>query len=217
MIVLEYAPSYGIELVSARRFTDEEKTRYAEWFAETGFVGTGDCIELNKLTFQDLPRRPSDGSFCGCNNSAWIVSEDEAEMYKKLNAERLDEADRIQAEEDAEASAMKQAHEQARRDCLAQFDSWNVSDIKKRNGDSFVEHTFVLHGKELCFIERNIFDFGTVINPTNIKGGALLRRDDKEGWVWDTGDSLIALGADEVTCVQAIHRFGKFAKMPIRM
>ena len=217
MIVLSYAPAYGIEICDARRFTAEEKTHYVEWFADRGFVGMGNTVKLDKITFNDLPDRQPDGEFCGCYNSAWIITEDEATLYKKLNTERQDAADRAQADADAAAIAKEQAHEQERQDCLAQFDSWKVSDVKKQDDDLSVEHTFILNGKEFHFIERNIFDFGTVVNPTTVKGGAFLMHDDKEGWIWNTGDSHIALNADEITCVQAISKFGKFVGMPVRM
>lgn len=50
MLVLEYAPSYGIEILRARRFTEEEKTGYLPWFAEIGFTGVGECEKSSQTS-----------------------------------------------------------------------------------------------------------------------------------------------------------------------
>ena len=91
MLTLCYAPSYGIEICAARRLTPEEKKHYAAWFAETGFIGVGSHVDLPCISHEDLPNRPDDGSFLGCYNQAWIITEAEAASYEKLNRQRQNE------------------------------------------------------------------------------------------------------------------------------
>ena len=91
MLTLCYAPSYGIEICAARRLTTEEKKHYAAWFAETGFIGVGSHVDLPCISHEDLPNRPDDGSFLGCYNQAWIITEAEAASYERLNHQRQNE------------------------------------------------------------------------------------------------------------------------------
>lgn len=91
MLTLCYAPSYGIEICAARRLTPEEKMHYAAWFAETGFIGVGSHVDLPCISHEDLPNRPDDGSFLGCYNQAWIITEAEAASYERLNRQRQNE------------------------------------------------------------------------------------------------------------------------------
>lgn len=96
MLTLCYAPSYGIEICAARRLTTEEKKHYAAWFAETGFIGVGSHVDLPCISHEDLPNRPDDGSFLGCYNQAWIITEAEAASYERLNHQRQNEKDLAQ-------------------------------------------------------------------------------------------------------------------------
>ena len=96
MLTLCYAPSYGIEICEARRLTTEEKRHYAAWFAETGFIGVGSHVDLPCISHGDLPNRPDDGSFLGCYNQAWIITEAEAASYESLNHQRQNEKDLAQ-------------------------------------------------------------------------------------------------------------------------
>lgn len=96
MLTLCYAPSYGIEICEARRLTTEEKRHYAAWFAETGFIGVGSHVDLPCISHEDLPNRSDDGSFLGCYNQAWIITEAEAASYEKLNRQRQNEKDLAQ-------------------------------------------------------------------------------------------------------------------------
>lgn len=88
-LTCEYAMAYGISLQKARRFTEEEKMHVADWYKEKGFVGISDSIQLEYLKWLDLAKilgdRKEDGSFSGCGNSAYIISEDEWNELVTLN------------------------------------------------------------------------------------------------------------------------------------
>lgn len=147
MLVLVCNYPGDFSLLHARRFTDEEKQRYIPEFREFGFVGIGQSEGIEYILWGDSPKRSSDGEFCGCNNCAWIVTDEEADAYCSLNAARK------QAEEEKRA-----AEEAAIR---ARFDRWDMVPIEKY----VVKHTLHIHGETLSFLERDIFDFGRVVNP----------------------------------------------------
>ena len=87
--VIEHESSYcEVKILKARRLTESEKLEYADWCRDKMFIGLGEDTELTYIDWRDLPKRQSDGQFNGCNNSAWIISKEEVEHYKELNAQR---------------------------------------------------------------------------------------------------------------------------------
>ena len=90
MMTIEYTDAYGVTIQAARRLTDEEKSHYAAWYKDRALVALDDGITLPHIGWQDMPARPADGEFNGCSNRAWIISDDEVETYKRLNAERAE-------------------------------------------------------------------------------------------------------------------------------
>lgn len=100
MLTIEFSPAYGTSIRSARRFTEDEKANYVDWYKDVGLVSLGDAIDLPHIGWADLPDRPADGEFPGCSNRAWIITDEDAAAYKQLNAER------------AQAEAAKQIREQ---------------------------------------------------------------------------------------------------------
>lgn len=219
MLVLEYAPSYGIEILRARRFTEEEKAGYLPWFAEIGFTGVGECEKLPNITWKDLPSRKTDGCFRGCDNHAWIISEEEAASFHKLNADRQNELDRKKAQQAEEEKAAADLAEREYNACKSQFDSWAVGDIKRKDGDLICENTFAIHGKTLRFVERSLFDCGNCIN--------LISDDPEKHYayltcengvrVWRGKERTFPLDEDEIACVLAMCKYGTISRMPIRM
>lgn len=85
------------------------------------------------------------------------------------------------------------------------------------------EHTFVLHGKEFSFVERDLHDLGFVINPMyridpDSTASGYLTCDDTGAKVWCVnGSRYIPLSEDEALCVNAICQYGKFVNSSIRM
>lgn len=81
---------YGCELTFARRFRDDEKPQYSEWFAKIGLCGypSSPKIEVDEQAIrQVIGNRQPDGQFCGCTNRAWTISADEWEKIISLSAE----------------------------------------------------------------------------------------------------------------------------------
>ena len=103
--VIEHESSYcEVKILKARRLTESEKLEYADWCRDKMFIGLGEDTELTYIDWRDLPKRQSDGQFNGCGNSAWIISKEEVEHYKELNAQREAEAQgKEKAEEIKEA------------------------------------------------------------------------------------------------------------------
>lgn len=225
MILLQHADAYGTSLQEARRFTEEEKPQYAEWFRNYGFVSIAGTQErLPHVGWEDLPKRSPDGEFRGCTNRAWILTDEEAEHFRNLEAERARaEQEKKEAEERARAKEEAQrAAEEAK--IRAQFDSWDVTSIN----NCTVLHTFWIKGEQLDFYERDIFDFGVVINPAYpvapglLDGGLCLTN--KDGvMVWNVlSDESVPkdvrpLTENEAACIKAIRRMGRFAGGSVRM
>jgi len=76
----EIASQYDGELVWSCRPSEEEKKQYAEWYRDRcmySYPGS-ERIKVEKEAIrQVVGNRPSDGSFTGCENSAWIITETE--------------------------------------------------------------------------------------------------------------------------------------------
>ena len=106
-LTVEYAPGYGISLHTARRLTDDEKQSYLPEYQDYMLVGTGSDVDLNNITwislYEFLGKRAPDGEFAGCNNRAYIITQEHNEggygyvphyyydeEYKRICA-RLDE------------------------------------------------------------------------------------------------------------------------------
>lgn len=102
-LVCEVAYSYGVSLCNARRFTEEEKKGYVEWFKDKGFVEIGDSTDLEYISWTDvkevLKERKDDGSFSGCSNCAYIISEDEWNALVELNEKKRSEKEKKETEE----------------------------------------------------------------------------------------------------------------------
>ena len=89
-----HSDSYkGVHIVNARRFFEDEKSQYATWFAALGFVAMGDVVEydLSLGDLWDILNRQSDGMFLGCDNQAWIITEEDESMIITLAAKRAAE------------------------------------------------------------------------------------------------------------------------------
>ena len=134
----------GIGIINARRFTKEEKDHSVEWFRELGFVGIGTEIELENITDDDLPKRPEDGSFNGCYNRAWIISDKEVEAYINLNQKRGREKEqeekeaRIAMAKNIIRKAARQGKVYTKEGAREEAKKWN--DIHNEGGEGYVPH-----------------------------------------------------------------------------
>lgn len=161
MKVCEVPFYYDISLVEARRFTEDEKKDFAEWFHEIGFVPTSNHIDLKYITLWDVDRvlggRKSDGSFCGCDNNAFIISDEEWDELIALNEKKRVEQKRKEIEKDIafytqEIAACKRqgklyTPEEARRERK------RFNDINNEGGDGFVP-VFYTHEQYEYYTEK---------------------------------------------------------------
>lgn len=88
---IELAPAYGVSISKARYMTDEEKVGYSEWFQKYGLFSVGESTQLSNLRWGDMPQREQDGQFLGCDNQAWIISEEDKAAYLELEERRKSE------------------------------------------------------------------------------------------------------------------------------
>ena len=84
--------SFGeISLGYARRFTEEEKKGYVKEFRESGFVGVGNRIYLESLTWDDArdflgcKTRNVDGGFPCSNGQVYIITQEEWDSLVALD------------------------------------------------------------------------------------------------------------------------------------
>jgi len=106
--VAQVTAQYGCELLWARRFTDEEKGKYSDWFREIGVYSLpiAGLVKVERQAISDVVgARHSDCQFNGCDNQGWIVSKEEWDniitLSNDINAKK--EAATIQAEADKRA------------------------------------------------------------------------------------------------------------------
>ena len=71
-LVCQVAFSYGVSLLRARRFTEEEKAHYTEEYRERGFKPTSDSeeVELKELDWK-IVRKVLNGMSCLCLIRNW--------------------------------------------------------------------------------------------------------------------------------------------------
>lgn len=153
-IVLEWAFAYGLTVGKARRLTDAEKAGYAEWFKETGFIRLGEGIDLVIDRFHPyiekiLGGRKQDGSFLGCANAAWIISEEEqreiiaqnelllAEKKAKEVAEQIARLKATIAACERQSGGLYTQEEAARK-------RKQYNDIHNDGGEGYVPHFYTI-------------------------------------------------------------------------
>ena len=174
--------------------------------------------EGNLTLVDDYHTDYSDGS-----GQQFIITEAEAASYERLNHQRQNEKDLAQKAAQDAYNAKIADFETGYENFKKQFESWTVTDVKQKQGDLFAEHTFVLHGKEFSFVERDLHDLGFVINPMyridpDSTASGYLTCDDTGAKVWCVnGSRYIPLSEDETLCVNAICQYGKFVNSSIRM
>ncbi len=100
---------YGADLIWARRLSADEKKEYAEWYREIGLVSYVASKRIKvpaAVVRQVINGRKSSGSFMGCENQAWIITEAEWEqiviLSSKAAAEKNVAKEKCSDEEDAD-------------------------------------------------------------------------------------------------------------------
>lgn len=146
LLTIEQAASYGISLCPARRLTDDEKAHYKPEFQERMFIGAGNHIDLKYVTWRDMPNRPCDGEFPGCNNQAWEITKDEWDHYLEMEASRAAvAAEQARQEQIAELETQKvRAEAQVNFPSKEKVDrrtrKWN--NVYNEGGEGYVPHIY---------------------------------------------------------------------------
>lgn len=153
------------------------------------------------------------------------------EQYAQLLIDNLNELEkeiRANYENFLSEERKKEAEREAIRHSIASIDT-SVKTITDEGGKTkeYI-HTITFHdGEKLTFSERNVFDFGIVINPSYSvtpgakPGGLCLDREGvlqwcefkkNEGWI-----SVRPLTENENTAMTYLHYFGGFSGCNVRM
>lgn len=116
-LTVEYAPGYGISLHTARRLTDDEKQSYLPEYQDYMLVGTGSDVDLNNITwislYEFLGKRAPDGEFAGCNNRAYIITQEQWDTLIAMNNGVA--ANKAEQERSAEIAELEQAKAHAEK------------------------------------------------------------------------------------------------------
>lgn len=227
LLVINYDFEYGTYILPARRLTEEEKKRFSEWFAKSGFVGMGRRISLKQIDYNEMPKRKPDGTFLGGSNSAWIITPEEYDGYIQKNKTREREIQEKEVEGYLEEK--KERYKKERAALLSYVDDWTISEqnIQDEGGKTKVyRHCFLIKGEKLSFTERNVFDFGVVINPDyeivpGISGGIAIEKDGLLQWHTFSGNvgwtPVRTLTDCERICWTLVAKYGEYAGSGIRM
>ena len=98
-VAIYYTGACDFVIAEARRFTEEEKTKYVEAFRERGFVTCGEHLRMEGLHWADCPSRRTDGEVVGSSNFTWIITEEEKAKYIELNKKKLEQERKKDIEE----------------------------------------------------------------------------------------------------------------------
>ena len=153
-LVLENAYVYGISLQKARRFTEEEKLNYADWFKERGFVSLGKPVKLNEIKQCDLESIESidlskpDGEFNGSSNMSYIINEEVWEALITLNeSKRKDRVQKEKQEKESDYKEIVQACEAAPKLYTpeeAKQARINYNNLYNEGGEGYVPHFYTV-------------------------------------------------------------------------
>lgn len=146
-LVLEHAYSYGYSLCTARRLTDAEKTHKLPEYWDLCFVDLGGSIDLRHIRGDDplvysIITRPYDGSFDGCSNQAYIITQEEWDQLIELDKAKGAEKARKKREESRELwtsilhDCERQSHLYTREEAAAARKRWR--DTQNEGGEGYM-------------------------------------------------------------------------------
>lgn len=148
--VIENCYPLGIYVCMARRLNEDEKKHYADWYKEYGLVSILGFHDhpLRFLHWDDCPGRTPDGEFAGFGNQAWIISEEEANQYIALNAEREKEAKKQELAEERAwrlkllENAEKQGVLYTKEEAKIRRQSW--INVENEGGEGYVPYFYTI-------------------------------------------------------------------------
>ena len=152
-LTVEYAPGYGISLHTARRLTDDEKQSYLPEYQDYRLVGTGNDVDLNNITwislYEFLGKRAPDGEFAGCNNRAYIITQEQWDALIAMNNGVA--VNKAEQERSAEIAELKQAKAHAEKQMVngelpgkeeAREKAKRYNDVHNEGGYGYVPHYY---------------------------------------------------------------------------
>jgi len=179
-------------------------------------------------TYDDITEEVLEENGCGHYLDGWgfAIDEDYSDGNLKNILRNGAELRKKKEEKKRLAKERKEKENREREELVSKVDSWDIEDeyIEDEDGKTkMYTHIFVINGHSLRFSERNVFDFGRVINPMysveeGLEEGGLRSGDDwqtfdtKKGW-----HKVRELTEEEKICMDIVTRYGGFAKAGIRM
>ena len=119
-LVIDYELGHDTCVLPARRYNEEEKKKYSDWYAESGFVGMGALTTLKQIGFSDMPNRKPDETFSGGSDSVWIISSDEFDWYICENEKREKAIREKEAEQKRQREEKKAQYEKEKVELVSQ-------------------------------------------------------------------------------------------------
>lgn len=220
-------------LVVAEILDPETMPGYSEWFRHN-------CVSIpvHHLKLDHLHSYNKDYNFLFDGRQRYHnpqgrdtipVTPEEWDLLEKTETERA-EAERQAEEEKNRRFAEKVAAKKARKqELMSKIDDWQTTSrtIRDEGGSTrSYRHTITAGGRTLVYTERNVFDFGRVINPeyeisSGIYGGLCDLVDGKQVWrTFRKGEGSVVvreLDDFEKVCMELIASFGPYANSGVRM
>ena len=148
-LTVEFAPSYGVSLQTARRLTDNEKKGYLPEYQDHMMISMGDSIDLPNVTWPDLAGvigdRQIDGEFPGCGNRVYIITKEQWDALVALDGGHTEQArDKEIADlETAKAKAESQmVNGTLPRKAEAQKMARDYNNVHNEGGYGYVPHYY---------------------------------------------------------------------------
>ena len=150
-VIVFYFGPWDTKLLECRRFTEEEKSKYADWYREKGLVGVGESVTLKHVGYTDSPDRESCGSFPATSNICFEVTDEEWAAYVAINKKRAMEKERKEKEKQIQEleCSLKQALSQKlymNEEASAARRNW--VNVYNEGGAGYVPHFWTLNEVE---------------------------------------------------------------------
>lgn len=228
---ISFASCYPTVICRAK-YDYEDAERYSMDYRPYAMVAIGleNSIDLDYISWEDYPDRNSDGEFRGCSNNAWLISDAEKENYVRLNEERKMAVEEAKAKERAKSEARIAKHQKILEKVRSSVKDFSQEEkrITDEGGDTveYIITVTCLNGKVFQFRDRNVFDFGRVINPMyviqpGVDGGLASTEGGKACWLkfetpngWEKARDM---DEDEAVAYRAASVLGGNADSEIRM
>lgn len=159
------------------------------------------------------------GAVCFYGNRHLVINGEE----KAVRGIILDNYDEIKTYYDNLKNQIESPYRKEKEKMLEGV-QWNVEEYSERDEGGRTKsykHTVTVNGETFVFQERNLFDFGRVINPGYkisdefSEGGIPSCKDGK--WIWlgfnDGWEEVREMSQNEAKAFEIVRKYGKYAKL----